>query len=213
MARPGPLAVLVGALTISTLSGCIIGERPSLSEEPGAPGEPTGDAAIDAVVELLDSAPSARFSADFTILTRFGGIETDAEVVQLSEDRRTVTIGDVQFRLDGADRSTCNLASGDCASGVKNNRISDLQITHRFYAEEAAIRLRQDAGARTGTTDAQQTEIAGQPATCVVIPLGGGDVQYCALASGVLALIDDADVHIELTGYDASVAARDLASD
>lgn len=88
-----------------------------------------------------------------------------------------------------------------------------MQVTHRFYAEEAAIRLRQDAAARVGETISQQTRIAGKRATCVSIPLRGGDVQYCALGSGVLALVDDADVHIELTGYDASVAATDLATD
>ncbi|MDQ3738576.1 MAG: hypothetical protein M3337_05340 [Actinomycetota bacterium] len=213
MARPGPLAVLVGALTLSMLSGCITGERPTLSESPGAPGEPTGDGAVDAVLTLLDAAATARFSADYTVLTRFGGTNTDAEVIQLSPDRRTVTVGDIQFRVDGDDTSTCNLGSGDCASGVQERRISDVQITHRFYAEQAAIRLRRDAQARIGNTDAQKTRIAGRPATCVSIPQDGGTVQYCALDSGVLALVDDADVHIELTSYDDSVAESDLAAD
>lgn len=212
MARLGRLAVLVCLLTVSVLGGCITGERPSFSESPSAPGEPTGDAAIDAVLTLLDSAPSARFSAEYTILTRFGGVETDAEVIQLSEDRRTITVGDVQFRIDGALTSTCPVASAHCSTHVQDDRISDVQITHRFYAEEAAIRLRQDAAARVGNTDAEQTQLAGQPATCVSIPLSGGNVQYCALDSGALGLIDDADVHIELTSYDDSVADTDLAT-
>lgn len=205
--------MLVGALAISSLSGCITGERPSFPESRNSPGEPTGDPAADAVLQLLDNAGSARFAADYSILTRLGSAETDAEVVQLSAERRTVTIGDVQFSIDGTDATTCTLSSGECSAGVRDNRISDVQVTHRFYAEAAAIRLRQDAGARIGNTDTQETQIAGSPATCVSIPVDGGTVQYCALDSGVLALLEDADVHIELTSYDGSVANTDLATD
>ena len=80
-------------------------------------------------------------------------------------------------------------------------RISDTQLSTDFYARSAATRLRRDADARTGDTVASTVEIAGQPATCVAIPLSSSTETYCALDSGPLARIDAADVRIELTAY------------
>ena len=204
------VAVVAAGLAVSA---CATGERPYFSDSPNSPGELTGDAAVDDVLALLDRAGGARFAADYTIITRFGGAEVDAQVAQLSEERRTVTIGDVLFRFDGTSVETCQLETGKCSPDIRDNLVSDVQVTHRFYAEEAAIRLRRDATDRIGDTAGEQTRVAGRPVTCVSIPLSGGTTRYCALDSGVLALDDDADVHIELTAYRGDVAGTDLASD
>jgi hypothetical protein len=49
--------------------------------------------------------------------------------------------------------------------------------------------------------------IADQPAKCVDVPVVGGTAVYCALASGLLARLDDGDVAVTLTLFGESVDA------
>lgn len=212
--RPmSPLRAVALAAAGVTLSSCATGERPYFSESASAPGEETGDPAVDAVLERLDKTGTARFSAEYTILTRFGDRETDATVVQSAPDDRVIKVGDIQFLFDGGRTTTCRIETRDCLRSIEDSRISDVQVTHRFYGEEAAIRLRRDASNIVGEAEASTDEIAGQLATCATLPVGEGTVEYCALDSGPLARLDDADVRIELTDYASDPSDRSARSD
>jgi hypothetical protein len=195
--------VLLGAAIVAAvgLSGCFTGPRPTLADAP----EMTGDPAADAVLQRLDIAGTTVFSGDYDVLTRFGGVERAVSVVQAAPARRSVTVGSIRFILDGAITATCDLDADVCTDTLDVARISDSQLSTDFYARSAATRLRRDAGARTGATVGSSVDIAGQPATCVAIPLSASTETYCALDSGPVARIDAADVRIEMTGYSAEV--------
>ncbi len=91
-------------------------------------------------------SPLAQFTNDYTILTRLGGIESTATVVQADNSRRSITINDVRF-LDGVGTSTtCNLTTAECEAIINDARVSDLLLTHDFYGSSFARRLRVDAG-------------------------------------------------------------------
>ncbi len=192
----GALVALVLAVA-ATASGCFTGERPHLAESAST----TGDPATDAVLALLDTGRSATFSADYHVLTRFGGLESPASVVQAGPDRRSVTVGDVRFIFDGPSTSTCTLTSAECTDTIDAGMISNTQLAVDFYGSSVAARLRRDAGARVGTTTASSETLAGQPATCVTIPIADTTSTYCVLDSGVLGRLDGADVKIDLTSY------------
>jgi hypothetical protein len=199
MARSRPLlagAVLVGCL----LTSCATGPRPSFSDEASAPGTPTGDPTVDAVLAKLDQAGSSEFSADYEILTRFGAITSLAEVVQNAPDRRTITIGDVRFAIDGTSIMTCH-TDERCVQKIDDSFVSDLQVTHQFYGEAAAANLRLAAANRIADSQPSTERIAGQRAHCVSVEVTGGVKRFCALDSGALALLDDAAVRITLTRY------------
>ena len=183
------------------LSGCFTGERPTLAEAPAA----TGDPATDAVLQRLDTASTAVFSADYDVLTKFGGVSRPASVVQAGPARRSVTVGSIRFLIEDAETATCDLETDVCTESLDVARISDTQLSADFFARSAATRLRRDANARTGDTIGSTVEIAGQPAACVAIPLSSSTETYCALDSGPLARIDAADVRIELTAYSPEV--------
>lgn len=188
------------------LSACFTGPRPKLAEGAAA----TGDAASDAVLSLLDTAGGQEFTAHYTILTKFGSTTTEATVVEAGPARRAVTIGRTRFIINGADTATCDLDSGSCSDTIDLQRISNVQVTADFYGSSAATRLRRDTELRAGPTEATVETIAGQPATCVVIPVTGGETTYCALDSGPLARYDGADLSIELTDYSRRVDAKQL---
>jgi hypothetical protein len=195
LARPS--AVLVAGVAALTLGGCFTGERPTLAEGPGTTGEP----AVDAVLERLDHAARARFTVRYDVLTRFGGVERDAQVVQAGAARRSVTVGDIRFVIDGASTATCELATGECSDTIDEQRISDTMLSIDFYASSAARRLRRDAAARVGPVEGSTIEIAGTRAACVSIPLTSSTETYCALDNGPLARLDASDLRIELTSY------------
>lgn len=187
----------LGVAITLILSGCFTGERPRLAE--GATS--TGDPAADAVLSRLDAVGESTFTADYTVLTRFGSITTPVTVVQAGPARRAVTVGDVRFIVDGPQTATCDLVTVTCSPTIDVARISDVQLTPDFYAASAATRLRRDTELRAARTRAAAETIAGQPATCVVVPVTDGDSTYCALDSGPLARLDAADLSIELTRY------------
>jgi hypothetical protein len=193
-----PLAAVVAA---ATLAGCITGERPILEETAAAAA--TGDAPVDAVLSRLDVVGEREFTATYDITNNFGPLTRTATVSQLGDGRRSVTIGDVRFLLGGSTNITCRLG-GDgeqCSENIDDAAISDLQVTHQFYARSAADRLRTDAARRVGTTEGYASEIGGQPATCVAVPVSGGTKVWCALDSGPLASYQGPDVVITLTSF------------
>ena len=188
------VAALVAALA---LASCATGPRPSFdADEPTQ--QATGDPAIDAVLERLDRVGIEQFTADYTILTRLGGQESTATVVQASDSRRSITINAVRF-LDGTGTaSTCNLTTAECEAVINDARVSDVQITHDFYGSSFARRLRVDAGRSLAPARGYTETVGGQPATCADVAVSGGTKVYCALDTGPLARYDGNDVVIEL---------------
>ena len=195
----------VGAIV---LTGCITGERPTLAEQ-AADGTPTGDAAVDAVLSRLEAIDGSVFTAEYDITNRFGEVSRTATVAQADDGRRSITIGDVRFLTGVTEPATCNLVSATCTATIDDADVSDLQVTHQFYGRSTASRLRIDAARNDAPAEPSTTEIAGQPATCVTVPVSGGSKEYCALDSGALARYDGPDVTIELTAY-SSVTDQSL---
>jgi hypothetical protein len=198
--RPRRARAAAFAAAVLALAGCATGERPTLASGPGT----SGDAAVDAVLQQLDQARAATFTARYDILTRFGGRTRPATVVQVGPARRSITVGRVRFIIDTAETATCNLDDGTCSRTIDAARISDTQLAPDFFATSAAVRLRRAAAARVGPTTASTATIAGQPATCVGVPVTGATETYCTLAGGPLARLDAADVKIDLTGWSAT---------
>ena len=199
LARPLLIAV---AATLS-LTACATGPRPSFdADEPAQ--QATGDQAIDAVLERLDRVGLEQFTAEYTILTRLGGKESTATVVQASDSRRSITINTVRF-LDGTGTaSTCDLTTAECEAVINDARVSDIQITHDFYGSSFARRLRVDAGRSLAPARGYTETIGGQLATCADVAVSGGTKVYCALDTGPLARYDGNDVVIELVTASAT---------
>lgn len=193
-----PLFVLVLAGLV--LTGCITGKRPSFEDDQPVAGG-TGNEAIDDVLDRLDSAALAEFTAGYDIFTKLGSTITTATVVQAPPGRRSVTVDQIRFIDDDRQDATCDLATGECQASIDDARISDIGITHRFYAEDFARRLRVDANRRIGEPVAYSITAGDQQALCVDVPVSGGTKVYCAIESGVLALYDGNDVNIELVTY------------
>jgi hypothetical protein len=197
--RVAPLALLI------LLTGCFTGERPSFTAEPFQPGSTSGDPAIDSVLAELDAKNEGPFTADYTVLTKFGNTARPATVA-VSPERRSVTVGDVRFITVDGSSQTCIIDQSDpCTSTIDPARISDAQITPDFYDLDAAKRLRRSAAARIGTPIGHTEQFAGQPATCVDVPVPGGVSVYCVLPKGPLAELDDGAVSINLTQYKPTV--------
>ena len=191
---------IVGVLVL--LTGCFTGPRPSVTTEPFQPGTKSGDPAIDAVLQQLDATNNGPYTADYTVLTKFGNTTRPAEVAIAPPDSRSVTVGDVRFlTVDGTTQTCLKDKPDQCSATIDPQRISDAQITPDFYARDAAKRLRRSAIARIGTPIPHNERIAGRPATCVDIPVTGGVTTYCALANGPLARLEDGAVTIDLTQF------------
>lgn len=199
---PRHLALLVAFAGASVgLAGCFTGERPTLAEASVA-GSSVGDPAADVVLERLAASDVATFTATYEITNNFGQVTRDATVVQAADRRRSVTIGDIRFVIEGMDTATCDLTvGGPCSATIDDAAVSDLQVTHQFYARSAADRLRTDAQRKVGDIEAYQAEFAGQTADCVSVPVSGGSKVYCAI-DGLLASYQGPDVVITLTGFD-----------
>jgi hypothetical protein len=182
------------------LAGCALGERPYFEESPTVVGTSTGDDAIDAVLDLLDGVGDATFTATYQVTLRFGGKVSAATITQVGT-RRSVTIGQLRFVIDGVGNRTCALDTGVCEDGVQAARVSDTGLTPDFASGDMAKRLRRDATARIATSVVSQAEIAGQTATCVDVSVSGGTKQYCALADGAIARFVGADIDLQLISY------------
>ena len=180
------------------LTGCMTGERPSFDSEDPLQIE-SGDEAVDAILERLDAVAPTQFTAEYEILTRLGGLDSQATVVQADNSRRSITINDVRF-IDSADTvATCDLTTGECEATLNDARVSNLLLSHEFYAKSFARRLRVDANRRVGDTNSYTITQAGEQVLCVDVPITGGSVSYCALDSGPLARYDGNDLFIQMT--------------
>ena len=196
------------AFVPAILGGCFTGQRPSFSDEM-QPATTTGEPAIDAVLAALDADNGGPFTASYDVLTKFGNTHHTATVA-VQGGQRSITVGEVRYLFSGGVASTCTLG-GACAPDTDQARISDTGITVDFYGTSTAQRLRRDALARIAPTISRTDTIAGQPANCVDLGVTGGTAVYCALIDGPLALLDDGDVRVVLTGFTATVDPALLA--
>jgi hypothetical protein len=209
VSRRGLAPLALGALL---LVGCATGQRPYFADESVIPVTPTGDPAIDAVLDLLEKVePSTNgpATAAYDILRKFGELRTGS-VVALSPGQRSITIGNTHYIQTETVAVTCSIEPAECVDGFDPQRISDTGVTYEFYAADTAKRLRRDALAKVGPATPSTQTIAGQAATCVDLPITGGVAVYCALDSGLLAKLDDGDVLVTLTLYGATVDANNF---
>lgn len=198
---PQIAAVLTAALT---LVACATGPRPTLADT-SEWDAPTGEAVVDALLTRFAGLDAAVFTAQYSITNNFGPLTREAVVAHDAEGRRSITIGQVRYLLDTAGSRTCRLTTGECTEGAQDAAVSDLQVTHQFYARSAASRLRNDAARRVGPIDGYEAEFAGQSVQCASVPVTGGSKVYCVTADGPLATYQGPDVLIELTGYSSEV--------
>ena len=198
------------ALAAASVGGCALGDRPSFEDTATATaaGVTTGDAAIDAVLARLDKVSTAEFTAEFTAVATFGARTTPISVVQGgSPTRRTVSIGDINYRIDGTTASTCHAIETTCTDGIDAAAVSNTGVTPDFAFGALAKRLRRDAMAKIGSTTASTLEVAGAISTCVDVPVSGGTKVYCVLDNGVITHFAGGDVVIDLTTYSPTADA------
>lgn len=199
--RPSTLlAAVLCLVSVGALAGCATGERPTLVEEDTAIADPVAKA----VADRLSLAPGTVFTATYTVTPTLTNEPTQATVVQ-NGLRQRITIGSVEYTTDGSIVRTCVVGGGECVDGIDEARISNLSITHAFWAESATARIRTDASRSVQQAVSRTETIAGQAAACadltIPAPEGIGTVVYCALDAGVLARYVGIDVRIELTSF------------
>ena len=202
-------SAVIGLAAVGALTGCITGERPTLIDRPVI-----DDAAAQAVIDRLATASSGEFTARYEVTPTLTGTPTTATVVQAGT-RRRVTVGEIDYVSDGTVNRTCENNDRGCVDFMDDARISDLNITHRFWGDAFRARLELDASRRIGFSAASNATIAGAPAACVDIPVPSsselsGVVQYCALDAGPLARYVGADVRIELVEFVPSASPTDF---
>ena len=209
--RHRPSLLLAVAVLIPLLVGCQLGERPSFNTDPFAAGTLTGDVAVDQVLQSLDQAPQGPLTAGYSVLVRFGMLDTSGSVA-LSGDSRLVSLGNAQWRETPGFSETCYLdKSKPCVDGLSAEAASDTTLTIDFYGADAARRLRRDAQSKIGPAVASTQNFDGQTATCVEVPLSGdsatngGSSKYCVLPNGLMALRSDGSVEVTLALYTDSV--------
>ncbi|MGE3445664.1 MAG: hypothetical protein AB7L13_23760 [Acidimicrobiia bacterium] len=166
----------------------------------GEAGKPTRSPVSDAVLAPLERVDFQVFTARYRIVRRLGPVEADAVVVQ-QPPNVSVTVGDVRI-LRGPDGDrTCTLSTHTCQTGVQEQALSNVAIGSAFFNTSAARALRVSTARATAAPTAEKRLIAGQEATCAIVPISPGQETYCSLFSGAIALWDTADKHIELTSF------------
>jgi hypothetical protein len=176
------------------LGGCFTGDRPSFVE---TSKEPTGDASVDDIVEVLESPESGVFTATYEITGKYDNAKFPATVSR-DDTRLSITIGDVRFLSTSAGTQTCTVSTGACTNGFDDAKISNTGVLHTFAKKSAADRLRREAATKTAPGEASAATVGDQQVECVRLVGAGGTTQFCVLPSGWLALEDVAEVNITL---------------
>jgi hypothetical protein len=192
---------LFGLIAVG-MSGCFTGERPTLAHEPT-----TGFAAVDSVVDRVNSLGDAVYTADYDVVTAFDGATTPVRASQSGRSTRSLTIGDVRYLVDESSTRTCTVSTGTCTETIDAARVSDVQMTPDFFGTSLAARLRHDADSAVGDPTPSTEEILGQTATCAAIPVDGATNTYCVLDNGVLARLDAGDLDVTMTAYEPGADA------
>jgi hypothetical protein len=205
--RPKFGGVIGSALLVAVvgfgMSGCFVGERPTLADEPT-----TGSAAVDAVIERVRALGEAVYTADYDVVPTFTGVTTLARASQSGPSRRSLTIGDVRYLVEGTDTRTCTVSTGDCVDVIDAARVSDVQMSPDFFGTSLVSRLRHDAETASGEPTASTEAALDQTATCVAIPVEASVINtYCVLDNGVLTRLVGGDLTVTLTAYEPGADA------
>jgi hypothetical protein len=184
------------------LGGCALGQRPTLTDE-----RQLDDSAIEAVLDRLEVADAASFTATYVVAPTLAGSAPADVTVSHSPAQSRITFATngtvtVEYSNTDGEERTCADGLAECVAGFDHSRVSNLGITNAFWGPSTAQRLTVDAGRNIADATAGTQTIAGQPATCATVPLAAGSVAYCALDAGPLARYTGADVTIELASYD-----------
>ena len=191
--------VVFAAVAAVMLTSCFTGQRPSFDDaEPTR--EATGSSEIDAVLARLDGINGSRGTAEYEISGANGDNE-HATVVLAGGGRTAVTVGDTRYIIEDGDGITCDLTTAECEASLNDAHISNLQLTHDFYAPAFAQRLRVDAARRIQDPVGFTETLGGKEAQCVRVPVTGGEKVYCALDSGLLGRYQGPDTDIELVSF------------
>lgn len=186
---------MLAAATVG-LAACQTGLRPTVTDERKA------DPSVQSVTSKLDQArTNGDFTATYDITPTMIGSATANATVVVTGDAINITIRDVLYVIESGVGQTCAADRTNCSDGINDAFVSDLSITHAFWADSAAARLRNDAGRTIGTPQTSTALVADQPTTCVDVPVAGGMILYCALDVGPLARYRGADVVIDLTSF------------
>jgi hypothetical protein len=204
MSRFARKRVAVGATVVGLLlTACATGPRPTLVDEPVVT-----DQVAQAVLDRLERAAGVTFTADYEITPSLTGQPTHATVMQSGAQQR-ITIGEVDYFTDGTVSRTCAVGGTDCVDAIDDARISNLNVTSKFWGSSSASKLQLDAARSVDASTGRTDTIASRPATCADVHVpsidGVGSVTYCAVDDGVLARYFGADVSIELTAFAPSV--------
>jgi len=214
MPRASRVTSLAFAAIVVTVAGtsCVPADsRPSLGTAPvdTVSREPTGNPLVDEVLARLDAVDAQTFTADYSIERKLGDLQRNAHVAQ-APPQTVVKIGDVALYSDPP-AQTCDTAKNTCEDGLLEQRISDMGISSRFYGPATAQQLRV-AVSREDTAPSVDTEqIGGTVAQCLHVPVGGGEETYCVTGTGLVALLDTAAMHIELTSYSPAASAEEFS--
>lgn len=210
MSRFARRRVVVGSAVVSLLlTACATGARPSLVDT-----TVVNDDVAQAVLDRLERAGGLTFTADYEIIPSLTGEPTHATVMQSGPQQR-ITIGQVDYYTDGTVSRTCAVGGTDCVDSIDDARISNLNVTSKFWGASSASKLQVDSARSVDASTGRTDTIASRPATCadvhVPAPDGVGSVTYCAVDDGVLARYFGVDVSIELTSFAPTVDPARLA--
>jgi hypothetical protein len=178
--------------------------RPTLGTSPAESlsREPTGIPDVDRLLARLDEVSGETFTADYTITRKLGPVERAARVVS-QPPRTTVRVGDIALYDDDNPDQTCDLVAGTCEDGLLDQRISDVGVGSRFYGPSTAQQLRVAVARESSPPTVDSTQVAGIGAECLHVSVGGGIETYCVTGNGLVAMLDTAAIHIELTSLTA----------
>ncbi|HEX9260621.1 MAG TPA: hypothetical protein VF855_13865 [Acidimicrobiales bacterium] len=205
---PARRLLVVTALAVVTLTGCVTGERPTLGPMPdlgGSTGTPVGDAGVDKVLGLLEAAQRGSpttFTAVYGVTRKLGPLSVSGTVVR-DGGNLSITLGDVRYLVGGASK-TCTVSTGACEAGLLEQRTSDVTVGSGFFAASPARALRVAYARKTGPAVPSQQTVAGIAVDCVDILAGAGTERYCATPAGPLALWDTADKTVTLAKFETT---------